>query len=446
MSFKRTQGIFSFFLCLLLAASQFKVSAQSSTPSVNNTSLALQLKTRFPRLKGEVLSVILSPDDRVLVPVTWNKTTELWDTKTGRLIAAVDGRPLRPISYSDFLLIDAFSPDSKTLMTIAGGDARLWDTANGKLKRALKGHTKDIRSAAFSPDGDTIATGSADGTVKLWNAATGEVKSTLDAFKMKRYARWRIISRKIANIFAEVSVSFSRDSKTLLTVALDQETKLWDARSGALLAVLGKNLSGHFSPAGRFIFTQRADFSGTDLWDAETGKLKATLEGGQAAFSPNEQWLGLVGYQGSKGLLNLKTMKLERPLPLSLNDFETWAAFSPDGKTFALASGIKKHSVNLVDIASGTLVANLPIEAKQGFDLVSEYLKYWEKLSFDPQSRFLMGAKQTEVRFWDARTGRPLTAITDGRDPAASSGDGKFVVTTDKDKKSLSLWEVKWKD
>jgi len=203
-------------------------------------------------------------------------------------------------------------------------------------------------------------------------------------------------------------------------------------------------LSGHFSPSGRFIFTQSADFTGTDLWDSETGKLRATLEGGQAAFSPDQKWLGLVGYQGSKGLLNLNTMKLEKPLPLSLNDFETWTAFSPDGKSFALASGINKHSVNLVDIASGTVVSNLPVESKQGFDLVSEYLKYWEKLSFDPKSRFLMGANQTQVRFWDAKTGRQLTAITDGRDPAAISSDGKFVVTTDKDKKSLSLWEINW--
>lgn len=443
MSFKRTQGIFSLFLCILLTTSQFVVSAQSSTGSVNNASLALHLKTRFPRLKGEVLSVILSPDDRVLVPVTWNKTTELWDTKTGRLIATVEGRPLRPVSYSDFVLIDAFSPDSKTFMTIAGHKAMLWDTGNGKLRRVLKGHTKDIRSAAFSPDGDTIATGSADGTVKLWNTATGEVKSTLDAFKVKHYARWRIISRKIANIFAEVSVSFSRDSKKLLTVAFDQETKLWDARTGAQHAVLGKNMSGHFSPSGRFIFTRRADFTGTELWDAETGKLKATLEGGQAAFSADEQWLGFVGYQGSKGLLNLNTMKLEKPLPLKLDDFETWSAFSPDGKTFALASGISKHSVNLVDIATGKLLANLPVESKQGFDLVSEYLKYWEKLSFDPKSRFLMGANQTQVRFWDAKTGRPLNTITEGRDPAALSGDGTFVITTDKDKRSLTLWELK---
>ena len=385
---------------------------------------------------------MLSPDDRVLVPVTGNQKTELWDTRTGRLIATVEGRPLRAISYSDFVLIDAFSPDSKTLITIAGKNAMLWDTSNGKLKRVLKGHTKDIRSAAFSPDGDTIATGSADGTVKLWNAATGDVKATLDAFKVKHYARWRIISRKIANIFAEVSVAFSRDSKKVLTVAVDQETKLWDARTGAQLAILGKNLSGHFSPSGRFIFTQRTDFTGTDLWDTETGKLKATLEGGQAVFSPDEQWLGLVGYQGSKGLLNLNTMKLEKPLPLSLNDFETWTAFSPDGKSFALASGIKKHSVDLVDVATGKLIANLPVESKPGFDLVSEYLKYWEKLTFDPKSRFLMGANQNQVRFWDAKTGRQLTATTDGRDPAAISSDGKFVVTTDKDKKSLTLWEI----
>jgi len=433
--------VFTLSLCVLLLSSQFGGRSQTRGAAFENTSLSVQLKTKFSRVKGEVVSVVLSPDDRVLVPITSEKTTELWDTQTGRLMATVDGGIL-PISYSDSLLSNPFSADSKTLITIAGKDAKLWNTANGKLKAILSGHTKDIRSAAFSPDGNTIATGSADGTVKLWDASSGNLKTTLEVFKVKKYSRWRIISRKLASLFAEVSVYFSADGKKLLTVPFQQETKLWDANTGAPVAVLGKNSSGHFSPSGRFIFTLRSDFTGADLWETETAKLQATFEGGPAAFSPDEQWLGLVGYQGKRGLLSLNTMKLEKPLGLSLNDFETWTAFSPDSKIFALASGLDGHSVALVDISRGRVIANLPIDAKQGFDLVSDYLKYWEKLSFDPHSRFLMGANQTQVRFWELKTGAKLNTIIEGRDPAVISGSGEFVVTTDHDKKSLSLWQV----
>jgi len=437
------RAVFNLFLCVLLLSSQFAGSSQTPGAVLHRSSLAVQLKTKFPRVKGEVVSVALSPDDRILVPITSQKTTELWDTQTGGLIATVEGQILLPMSPSGSLAGYAFSADSKTLMTIAGKDAKLWDTANGKLKRTLNGHTKDIRSAAFSPDGNTLATASADGMVKLWDATSGNLKMTLEVFKVKKYSRWRVISRKLASFFAEVSVYFSADGKKLLTVPFQQETKLWDANTGAPVAVLGKNYSGHFSPSGRFIFTQRADFSGADLWETETGKLLLTVEGGPAAFSPDEQWLGLVGYQGRRGLLNLNTMKLEKPLGLSLNDFETWTAFSPDSKTFALASGLNGHSVTLVDISDGRVLANLPIEAKRGFDLVSDYLKYWEKLSFDPHSRFLMGANQTQVRFWDLKAGAKLNTINEGRDPAIISGSGEFVVTTDRDQKGLSLWQLK---
>lgn len=439
-------------LCLLLILAQSGAMeaaygfGQSSDNGGSDTSdrLSFKLRTRFSRQGRDVLTLILSPDDRIVVPVTWDKKTELWDTETGRLIASVDGRPFRPFSYSDLKLVDAFSPDSHTLMTIAGKKANLWDTATGKLKQVLQGHEKDIRSAAFSPDGNTVATGSADGIVKLWDAETGQVKATLDAYKVKKYPRWRIVSRKIANIFADVFVCFSAGGKSFLTVPYDQATKLWDAKNGKLVAVLGeKNFYGTFSPTGRYILTERSDFTGTDLWDAETGKLKATLQSGDATFSPNEQWLGYVGYQGKKGLLNLDTMQIENSMSLNLNDFVTWIGFSPDNKKFVMASGLYGHQAALVDVSTGTVIANMPIVAKQGFDIISDYLKYWEKLSFHPTSGFLMGANQDLVRFWDTQKGEQISVIAEGRDPATFSHTGKFLVTTDKDKKSLSLWEVR---
>ncbi len=407
------------------------------------SALSVKLKSTLARAgKRDLIAIVLSPDARFLAAVTWEKKTELWDTQTGQLIATVDGRTFRPYSYSSFRMIDAFSPDGRTLMTISGKEAKLWDVATGRLHRVLSGSQDELSSAVFSFDGKRLATGGKYGTVRLWNVETGKSDLEVAAYEVKKYPRWRVVS-KFFELSTDVRVEFSPDSKTILTILYEQPVKLWDSETGRLQAVLGqKNYGGSFSPSGRYVLTESLD--GTDLWEATTGKLKAHFTS-FPTFSPDEHWLGLVEYGGKKGLLNPNTMEVEIPLSLGINNFSTWTSFSPNNRFFVESSGLYGHSAALVDVSSGNLIADIPVTARKGFDFISDYLKYWEKLSFHPGSQVMMGANQKLVRFWDTKSGQQIAQITEGRDPAGFSSAGKLLATASLDKKSILLWEVSFR-
>ncbi len=99
--------------------------------------------------------------------------------------------------------------------TLASGSSdntvKLWDVASGELKQTLEGHAGGVLSVAWSPDGETLASGSEDNTVKLWEVASGELKQTLEG-----HARWVL------------SVAWSPDGETLASGSYDNTVKLWE--------------------------------------------------------------------------------------------------------------------------------------------------------------------------------------------------------------------------
>ncbi len=135
-------------------------------------------------------------------------------------------------------------------------------------------------------------------------------------------------------------------------------------------------------------------------------------------------------------------MKVEKPFRPDTG-FASWTLFSPDSQTFVFASGLDHHKAFLFDIHTGKVIAILPIMSKKGFDIISDFLKYVERLSFHPSGQILMGANQNLVRFWETQSGRQIKEITEGRDPAVFSRDGKLLVMASSDQKNVLLWEVK---
>ncbi|CAG8549567.1 13029_t:CDS:2, partial [Acaulospora colombiana] len=283
----------------------------------------------------------------------------------------------------------------------------------------LRGHSDDVRSVSFSPDGSKIISASDDTTMRIWDVTTGTALSTFNDSSS-------LIS----------SVAFTPDGSKIVSGSHNGALKIWDSKTGIVLSIL----TGHsdvvnsieISPDGFYIVSASSDKTAR-VWGS--GRI-TTFTGHQArvksaAFSPDQTKVVSGGHDNalriwdSKSGVELNTLKGHTYWVNSV-------AFSPDG--MKIISGSDDRTVRIWDSITGKTIAKLKGHL---------YAVLSVAFSLDG-AKIVSGGHDNDVRIWDSSTGRILS-ILDGHSRAvtsfALSPDQSKVVSGSQDR-TVRIWDL----
>ncbi|MFB7502729.1 serine/threonine-protein kinase [Streptomyces broussonetiae] len=286
------------------------------------------------------------------------------------------------------------------------GTVRLWDPATGRSLRTFthpgKGRHEAVDVVQLSADGSRVMASGRDGSVHAWSVGTGEQLYSVDGERLIAVDTAQPLMRMIGPLSrGPRSTRFTADGRQALIGGADRSFRLWDLERGVCL----RTMTGHDGPVqsawidgrGRLAATAGADAT-VRLWDLATGHCLRVLHG-------HTHWAMAVTLSG-------------------------------DGRFAMSAGGYSDRSVRVWDVATGDTVA-----------VLDQHLGNARGIRFTPDGRYAVsGAEDSTLRIWDIASGRSLRTVEahpGGVQCIALTGDGHFLVSGGDDA-VVRLWALDW--
>jgi eukaryotic-like serine/threonine-protein kinase len=377
----------------------------------------------------EEIQVRKQAGDRVIFAAIINQALRSW---------------LRCQPHTTQELLDSVRPER----TDGGLDYRGWEWHYLKRlchseKLRFQGHTGQVSCIAYSPDGTRLASGSSDGTARVWDATTGQTVHVLKG-----------------HIDTVTCLAFNPDGKLLATGSEDTTIKLWEVATGKELATLTGHIltvnslafppamKGVASPPKSHLLASAGDDGTIQLHDVATRKQVRVFQGHRTkvtcvAFSPDGTRLASAGWDFQVRLWDVAAGTELR----AWEGDRHFVFFSADGSRLLFGG---HNALQIVDLASGKPVRAIAVSHPQGAPVLSAEIGTLGSQTvtsyFRPVQGFTAAALSTDgcrlctidggmIQIWDADTGQELRTLrlpakSNQRDSSyvAWSPDGRQIV------------------
>ncbi|GAB4211860.1 MAG: NB-ARC domain-containing protein [Synechococcales cyanobacterium] len=323
----------------------------------------------------------------------------------------------------------AFNADGSLLATgHANGLIRIWQVASRQLVTTLSGHRAPVFAVAFDPQGSRLASGSADGTVRLWSVETGMPIAVYDQPQQQVWA-----------------VSWHPQGTQLVAACFDGWIRLWDVASHTLLRQWGDGqvpvFAVMFHPQGSLVASGHWDQQ-IRLWDPDSGTLVKTLSGHtdqvlSVQFSPDGTRLLSGSVDQTVRLWMLPEGQLQKTL-VGHSSHVFSVRFFPSG-TMAVSSSFD------YTLKIWTLEGTAP-ETEPSYPLATLIGHTNQVMGLDVSptgSLIASGGQDYTIRLWEATSGKAITTMHGYSAHVRSLAfhpTGSLIVTGHNDH-ALRLWD-----
>ena len=425
-----------------------------------------ELRT-FNETPETILALDFSPDGKQLVSAGGHPTTiasstdqiKLWDVETGEHLKSFQ-------AHTGFVSSIKFSPDA-TRLASGAWDKKIvvWDIATGNTIHTLDGCGTNVQSVSWNPDGSRLASGGGgaaagefNGSVRIWDAVTGEESRTFrkkhgqihsldfhESNSQLLLARefdavlWDFENDKIIQSFEghtkDVKVAkFSPDGSRIATGSFDQSVRIWDTKTGKQIHLLQGHtelvLSLTFSPDGSRLVTSSGEYPNPGfikIWDLNSGKEIHSIAAHPSningvCFHPDGTEFASASEDRSIKIWDANTFELLHTLE-GHTSFVHCLAYSQRGERIASGGG---GVIKIWDSGNGEELRSL-----------HGHTHYVTSVRFSPvDSRLISGSYDRSVRLWDINSGEELLKLNPHQAIIAEVGfsnDGQRIASVSHD-------------